>query len=71
MPEHGDRNRLTDRIAGLTADALLQCASEALDAASGLGERSGVLGISMGGTLAAWAAQYRDVAVAVPVAPHD
>jgi alpha-beta hydrolase superfamily lysophospholipase len=69
MPEHGDRNRLTDRIAALTATALVQRVSEALDAASGIGERVGVLGISMGGTLAAWAAQYRSVAVAVPVAP--
>ncbi len=69
MPEHGDRNRLTDRIAGLTADALVQRATEALDVASGLGERAGVLGISMGGTLAAWAAQHRAVAIAVPVAP--
>ena len=69
MPEHGDRNRLTDRIAGLTAAALLQCVGEALDIASGLGERVGVLGISMGAILAAYVAQYRPVAIAVPVAP--
>ncbi len=69
MPEHGDRNRLTDRIAGLTATALLQRVAEVLDAASGIGERIGVLGISMGGTFAAWVAQYRRVAIAVPVAP--
>jgi carboxylesterase len=69
MPEHGDRNRLTDRIAGLTASALLHCVGEALDVASGLGERVGVLGISMGGILAAYVAQHRRVAVAVAVAP--
>ena len=69
MPEHGDRDRLTDRIADLTAAALVQRVGEALDAASGLGDRVGVLGISMGGTLAAYVAQYRTVSIAVPVAP--
>lgn len=69
MPEHGDRNRLTPRIEHLTANALLQTTADALDAAAGLGERVGVLGISMGGTLAAYAAQYRPIAIAVPVAP--
>ncbi|MGA8533992.1 MAG: alpha/beta fold hydrolase [Candidatus Tumulicola sp.] len=69
MPEHGDRDRLTARIAGLTAGALVRGVAEALDAASGLGERVGVLGISMGGSLAAYVAQHWEVAVAVPVAP--
>lgn len=69
FPDHGDRNRLTNRIAGLTADALLRALAEALDVAAGLGERVGVLGISMGGALAAYAAQHRPVEIAVPVAP--
>ena len=69
MPEHGDKNRMTERIAGLTAEALIQRVGEAIDAVSGLGERVGVLGISMGGVLAAYAAQHRQVDVAVPVAP--
>lgn len=69
MPEHGDADRMTDRIAGLTAEALLCSAGEALDLACGLGERVGVLGISMGGVLAAYFAQYRPLDVAVPVAP--
>jgi esterase/lipase len=69
MPEHGDRDRLTNRIAKLTAESLLASASEALDIAAGLGERVGVLGISMGGTLAAYFAQFRPIAIAVPVAP--
>jgi esterase/lipase len=69
MPEHGDRNRLTDRVATLKAKALVQHVFEALDVAAGLGERVGVLGISMGGTLAAYVAAHRAVAIAVPVAP--
>lgn len=69
MPEHGDRDRLTDRIARLTAEMLLESAGEAMDIACGLGASVGVLGISMGGTLAAYFAQNRGIAVAVPVAP--
>jgi len=69
MPEHGDRNRLTDRIARLTATTLVQRVFEALDVAAGFGQRIGVLGISMGGTLAAYVAQHLTVAIAVPVAP--
>ncbi|HEY1655578.1 MAG TPA: alpha/beta fold hydrolase, partial [Candidatus Tumulicola sp.] len=69
MPEHGDRDRLTTRIASLTAQELVESAGEALDLACGLGDRVGVLGISMGATLAAYFAQYRPLAVAVPVAP--
>jgi alpha-beta hydrolase superfamily lysophospholipase len=69
LPEHGDRDRMTDRIARLTAETLLASAGEAVDIACGLGERVGVLGISMGGSLAAYFAQNRPIAVAVPVAP--
>jgi len=69
MPEHGDRNRLTTRLARLTAESLLASANEAVDIACGLGERVAVLGISMGGTLSAYFGQYRSIAVAVPVAP--
>lgn len=69
MPEHGDKDRLTTRLAKLTAEALLASANEAVDIAFGLGERVAVLGISMGGTLAAYFGQYRSVELAVPLAP--
>jgi esterase/lipase len=69
MPEHGDRDRMTARLAKLTAEALVASANEAVDIACGLGERVAVLGISMGGTLCAYFAQYRSIALAVPVAP--
>jgi carboxylesterase len=70
MPEHGDKDRLSKRLDRLTAEALVQSASEAVDIAFGLGERVGVLGISMGGSLSAYFAQYREIAIAVPVAPE-
>lgn len=69
MPEHGLADRMTDRIARLTAEALVESAGEALDLACGLGERVGVLGISMGASLAAYYAQNRRLDIAVPVAP--
>jgi esterase/lipase len=70
MPEHGDKDRLTRRIESLTAEAVLASANEAVDIAFGLGERTGVLGISMGGSLSAYFAQHRNVSIAVPVAPE-
>jgi alpha-beta hydrolase superfamily lysophospholipase len=69
LPDHGFRDRMTTALAALTAEALIASATEAVDLACGLGERVGILGISMGGLLAAYAAQFREVAVAVPLAP--
>jgi hypothetical protein len=70
LPEQGDRDRMTRRLAGLTAEALLTSASEAVDIACGLGERVCVLGISTSGLLCSYFAQYRsDVARTIPVAP--
>jgi alpha-beta hydrolase superfamily lysophospholipase len=69
MPLHGYRDRMTARSASVTAEMLLLAAGEAIDAACGLGERVAVLGISMGGLLAAYCAQFRPIALAVPVAP--
>ncbi|MDP9018053.1 MAG: alpha/beta fold hydrolase, partial [Candidatus Eremiobacteraeota bacterium] len=70
LPEQGDRNRMTKRMAGLTAEALLASASEAVDIAQGLGERVVVLGISTSGLLCAYFAQFRDdVARSIPVNP--
>lgn len=70
LPEQGDRNRMTARLASLTADMLLASATEAVDIACGLGERVCVLGISTSGLLAAYFAQYReDVSRAVAIAP--
>lgn len=70
MPLHGYRDRMTTQIASLTASMLLSAAGEAIDIACGLGERVAVLGISMGGVLAAYYAQFRPIERAVQVAPN-
>lgn len=70
LPEHGDADRLTRRLQRLTAERLLESATEAVDIACGLGDRVCVLGISSSGTLGAYFAQYRsDVSRAIGVAP--
>jgi alpha-beta hydrolase superfamily lysophospholipase len=70
LPEHGDRNRLTDRLSRLTAQAMLDTASRALDAAHGLGERVCIAGISSSGLLCAYFAQFRrDLERSIPISP--
>jgi pimeloyl-ACP methyl ester carboxylesterase len=70
MPYHGYADRMTTAIAALTAEELVATTYEAVDAAAGLGRDVAVMGISMGGLLSAYVAQYRDdVAHAVPIAP--
>lgn len=70
LPEQGDRNRMTKRMARLTAEALIATANEAIDIAQGLGDRVVVLGISTSGLLCAYLAQYReDIARSIPVSP--
>ncbi len=70
LPEQGDRNRMTTRLATLTAEDLLRSATEAVDIAQGLGERVALLGISTSGLLCAYFAQCRnDIARSIPVNP--
>ncbi len=70
MPHHGMANQLSTAQTKLTAPELAGYADEAVDIAQGLGRKVVVMGLSVGGLLAAWAAQYRsDVALAVPVSP--
>ena len=70
MPEHVNRDRMTTRIAEVTPEVLLNTANEAVDIACGLGERTGVLGISMGALLAGYCAQFRRLDEAVLIAPN-
>lgn len=70
LPEQGDRDRMTTRLANLTAEMLLGSATEAVDIACGLGERVCVLGISTSALLCAYFVQHRaDVAHAIAVSP--
>lgn len=70
MPENGLLDRDTTALARLSIAELERFGHQVVDLARGLGERVTVVGISAGGTLAAWLAQTRgDVDVAVPIAP--
>lgn len=70
LPHHGLADRMSSDHAGITARMLVRALDEGLAIAHGLGERVSVAGLSAGGVLAAYAAQYRrDVDRAVVIAP--
>jgi carboxylesterase len=70
MPYNGHADRATDSLRNLTAEGLAAWGDASVDIAAGLGEEIVVLGISAGGTAAAWAAQNRpEVRRGVLVAP--
>lgn len=69
IPGHGRKDRLTLELAQLTIEELQGSANDAYELARGLGTRVSVVGISLGGSMAAWLAQTAPVDLAVPVAP--
>jgi poly(3-hydroxybutyrate) depolymerase len=69
VPYHGYADRMTPDHARLRVRDLIDTAATAIDIAAGLADEVTVSGISLGGTLAVWAAQYRSVTVAAPIAP--
>jgi alpha-beta hydrolase superfamily lysophospholipase len=70
MPENGLADRATDALGRLTAEELCRFGDTAVDIAAGLGAQVVVLGISAGGTVAAWIGQNRgEAARVVLVAP--
>jgi pimeloyl-ACP methyl ester carboxylesterase len=76
LPEHGLGDPETGRIGsvshlkGLDAQKLARYADRAVDLGRGLGEKTDVMGLSLGGTVAAWVAQERgDVDRVVVIAP--
>ncbi|MFT4294461.1 MAG: alpha/beta fold hydrolase [Micropruina sp.] len=70
MPHHGLPDRLTRDLAQLTEAELVAQVDTCIDIAAGLGDQVWVLGLSAGGTMAAWAAATRDeVSRAVLAAP--
>lgn len=70
MIGHGGRGLQGFSMDGLTPDYLVEFAGEAMDIARGLGDKVIVIGLSAGGAIAAWIAQYRaDVEMVVLVSP--
>ena len=70
MPYHGEADLLNRELAKLTVADLVEQVDTCVDIASGLGSKVWVLGLSAGGTMAAWAAATRpEVSRAALVAP--
>ena len=70
LPHHGLADNMTDALASTRSDELRDFTDRALDAAHGLGDSMTVAGLSVGGTLAAWASVERhDVDRVVLIAP--
>ena len=70
LPRHGFTDRMTEELKHADAVELRVFTDRVLDAAQGLGDSIILAGLSVGGTLVAWAAQERrDVDRAVMIAP--
>ena len=70
MPHNGLADTDTDDLRYLKSAELRDCCNTMVDIACGLGEHITYLGLSVGGLMAAWVAQYRDdVNKAVIIAP--
>jgi carboxylesterase len=69
LPQHGLRGGSARALGSLTSVQLSSVADSVVHDARGLGDSVIVMGLSMGGTMAAWIAQRRPVARAVLIAP--
>ena len=70
LPHHAERSGDARALAGMTAVQLRQTADSAVDVASALGDSVVVVGLSVGGTMAAWMGQHRaEVRRVVLIAP--
>jgi len=68
MPHHGEADREHSTLDQLTAEQLVTYANDAVDLAGGLGDQVIVMGLSGGGTVTSYLAQFRDdVDLAVPM----
>jgi carboxylesterase len=70
MPRHGLADRMTTEPSRLRAEELRDYADRIVDVAAGLGRRVTIVGLSAGGIVGAWAAQYRpEVERAILISP--
>jgi len=69
LPRHGYSDRLTDALGQLSAGELKNVTTQALEVARGFGSEVLVVGFSLGGLLAAWAAQFHSVHKVMCVSP--
>jgi alpha-beta hydrolase superfamily lysophospholipase len=69
-PGHGEADQMTLALTTLSAEQMVASTDAAIDLARGLGDEVVVIGMSAGGAMTAWAAQYRaDVGRTVAVSP--
>ena len=70
LPHQGERNATASTLGELSAEELRNSSDSVVDVAQGLGDSVVVVGLSMGGTMAAWIGQYRrDVQRVVVISP--
>jgi esterase/lipase len=70
IPYHGYNDLMAREIGRLTLDDLMRVADASVDIGQGLGENVTVLGLSMGGVMSSWVAQFRpEVDTAVVIVP--
>lgn len=70
MPRNGLADRMTNELKSLTAEELRDCSNTIVDIARGLGDHVTFLGLSVGGSMATWAAQHRsEIDKAVIISP--
>jgi carboxylesterase len=70
LAHHGYTNRIAPDFARLTVEEMVALVSESCDALHGLGQRRVLIGFSLGGAMATWAAQQRaDLDHVVIIAP--
>lgn len=69
LPRHGHADRLSTALERLRPNDLYEATAQYVAIAAELGDRVTVAGFSLGGLLAAWAAQNFDIDRAVAIAP--
>ena len=69
LPWHGLTGGTATNLGKMTADALRDVADAAVNIASGLGDTVVVFGVSLGGNVAAWVAQFRPVQRVIVASP--
>jgi esterase/lipase len=69
LPHHGLADKMTTALETLTIGDLETAAATAADLMNSLGKRVAALGLSVGGTMAAWLAATQPIDTAVAVAP--
>jgi esterase/lipase len=70
LPYHGLKDPLTTAQSKMTAEQMAALTQETVDIAQGLGKKVTIAGLSAGGVMAAWAAQFRaDVDLGVVIGP--